>query len=90
MEKEREPNGNAKGAANRRRFKGFQPRRGRFERLGVEYIDWKDVTTLQRLCTGQGKILGRKRSGNSAYFQRLSRAAIKRARFMALLPYVGS
>jgi len=92
MERERESSGGGnrgKGAA-RKKFKGFQPRRGRFERLGVEFLDWKDVPTLQRLCTGQGKILGRKRSGNTAYFQRLAGAAIKRARFMALLPYVGT
>ncbi len=72
------------------KFKRFRERRCRFTRLGVEFIDWKDVNTLQRLCTGQGKILGRKRSGSDAHFQRLARQAIKRARFMGLMPYVGS
>ena len=48
------------------------------------------MQTLQRLCTGQGKILGRKRSGTSAKFQRMVEQAIKRARYMALMPYVGS
>ena len=73
-----------------KKFKRFKERRCRFTRLGVEFIDWKDVQTLQRLCTGQGKILGRKRSGTSARFQRMVQTAIKRARFMGLMPYVGS
>ena len=58
-----------------KKFKRFRERRCRFTRLGVEFIDWKDVNTLQRLCTGQGKILGRKRSGNDAHFQRLTQQA---------------
>ena len=73
-----------------KKFKRFKERRCRFTRLGVDFIDWKDTATLQRLCTGQGKILGRKRSGNSARFQRLARTAIKRARYMGLMPYVGN
>ena len=74
----------------KKKFKRFRERRCRFTRLGVEFIDWKDVATLQRLSTGQGKILGRKRSGNSAKFQRMLKVAIKRARYMGLLPYVGN
>ena len=74
----------------KKKFKRFKQRSCRFTRLGVEFIDWKDVQTLQRLCTGQGKILGRKRSGTSAKFQRMLKQAIQRARFMALMPYVGS
>ena len=74
----------------KKKFKRFKPRSCRFTRLRVEFIDWKDVQTLQRLCTGQGKILGRKRSGNCARFQRMVEAAIKRARYMALMPYVGT
>jgi len=74
----------------KKKYKRFRERRCRFTRLGVEFIDWKDVATLQRLCTGQGKMLGRKRTGTSARFQRLVKRAIQRARFMALMPYVGS
>ena len=74
----------------KKKFKRFRKRRCRFTRLGVEFIDWKDVPTLQRLCTGQGKILGRKRSGNHARFQRMLGSAVKRARYMGLMPYVGS
>jgi len=73
-----------------KKFKRVSNRRCRFTRLGVEFVDWKDTPTLQRLCTGQGKILGRKRSGSRAGFQRRVSQAIKRARYMGLMPYVGS
>ena len=63
--------------------------RCRFTRAGVDRIDYKDVVTLQKLMTSQGKIFSRKRSGNAARFQRMVKLAIKRARFMALLPYIG-
>jgi small subunit ribosomal protein S18 len=63
--------------------------RCRFTRAGVDRIDYKDVVTLQKLMTSQGKIFSRKRSGNAARFQRMVKVAIKRARFMALLPYPG-
>ncbi len=59
----------------------------RFCRGGIKYIDYKDVETLQKLLTNRGKIYSRKRSGNCAGCQRKAKAAIKRARFMALLPY---
>ena len=79
-----------KDKRNNKKFRRVSARRCRFSRLGVEFVDWKDVGTLQRLCTGQGKVLGRKRSGSTAGFQRKVSQAIKRARFMGLLPYVGS
>src|SRR5690348_6361799 len=53
------------------------------------FVDYKDVQTLKKLCTSQGKLFSRKRSGNCAAFQRAVKDAIKRARFMALMPYVG-
>jgi small subunit ribosomal protein S18 len=53
------------------------------------FVDYKDVQTLKKLCTSQGKMFSRKRSGNCAAFQRAVKDAVKRARFMALLPYVG-
>jgi small subunit ribosomal protein S18 len=52
-------------------------------------VDYKDVGLLKKLCTNQNKIFSRKRSGNCAAFQRASSTAIKRARVMALVPYVG-
>ncbi len=79
----------SKDKDKKKKFKRFRKRRCRFTRMGIEFIDWKDVATLQRLCTGQGKILGRKRSGNTARFQRMLQQAIKRARYMGLMPYVG-
>lgn len=53
------------------------------------FVDYKDVQGLKKLTTSQGKLYSRKRSGNCAPFQRAVAVAIKRARFMALLPYVG-
>jgi small subunit ribosomal protein S18 len=53
------------------------------------YVDYKDVQTLKKLCTTQGKLLARKRTGTCAAFQRAVKDAIKRARFMGLMPYVG-
>src|SRR5207253_10412623 len=48
------------------------------------FVDYKDVQTLKKMCTGQGKLFSRKRSGNCAAFQRAVKDAVKRARFMAL------
>jgi small subunit ribosomal protein S18 len=59
----------------------------RFCRRRTEYVDYKDLETLERLLTHRGKIYSRKRSGNCASCQRKVKAAIKRARYMALLPY---
>ena len=59
----------------------------RFCRGSVKYIDYKDIDTLQKLLTNRGKIYSRERSGNCAGCQRKAKTAIKRARFMALLPY---
>jgi small subunit ribosomal protein S18 len=59
----------------------------RFCREKKAYIDYKDIDTLQKLLTNRGKIFSRKRSGNCASCQRKVNQAIKRARFMALLPF---
>ena len=61
----------------------------RFTRSRVYSIDWKDVPTLQKMVSQQGKMYGRKRTGTRSHFQRKLKQAVKRARFMALLPYVG-
>lgn len=61
----------------------------RFCRAKVKDIDYKDLGNLSKLMTGQGKIFSRKRSGNCAGHQRQMKNAIKLARFMALLPYIG-
>jgi small subunit ribosomal protein S18 len=55
---------------------------------GIRYIDYKDEKLLQRFLTERGKILPSRLSGISARHQRQLSVAIKRARFLALLPYV--
>lgn len=57
---------------------------------GTVYIDYKDTETLRKMISGNGKILARKRTSANAMEQRMLSSAIKRARFMALLPYVTS
>ncbi len=59
----------------------------RFCRRGDKYIDYKDIDTMGKLLTNRGKIYSRKRSGNCAGCQRKVKKAIKRARYMALLPF---
>ena len=61
----------------------------RFCRLTMGPIDYKDVQTLAKLTTAQGKLFSRKRSGNCASHQRSARVAVKRARFIGLLPFTG-
>lgn len=53
------------------------------------YIDYKDLELLKKLVNRHGKIVGRRKSGCTAVSQHAVAIAIKRARFMALLPYVG-
>jgi small subunit ribosomal protein S18 len=57
---------------------------------GKVYVDWKDAEMLRRLMSPNGKIYGRKRLATSAAEQRMLSQAIKRARFMALLPYTSA
>ena len=52
-------------------------------------IDYKDVNKLRRYITEKGKIVPRRQTGTCAKHQRELTTAIKRARFMALIPYVG-
>lgn len=66
----------------------MKPRACPFTALGVKEIDYKDVETLKMFVTERGKILPRRITGVSAYHQRKLAAAIKRARYMALLPFV--
>ena len=53
------------------------------------YVDYKDVELLKKLTNRQGKIISRRKSGCTAVSQHAVTKAIKRARFMALLPYTG-
>jgi small subunit ribosomal protein S18 len=52
------------------------------------FVDYKDLELLSKLTSRQGKIIGRRKSGCTAASQHAVTSAIKRARFMALLPYV--
>jgi small subunit ribosomal protein S18 len=58
--------------------------------LGKEYVDWKDFETLRRTMSPNGKILGRKRLSTTAREQRMLSQAVKRARYMGLLPYTSA
>ncbi len=60
----------------------------RFKKLGIKYIDYKDAEFLKKFLNDQGKMLPRRLSGNSLKYQRKVAQAIKKARQMALLPYV--
>jgi len=60
----------------------------RFKKSGIKYIDYKDPNFLLKFVNEQGKILPRRLTGNSLKFQRRVAQAIKRARHIALLPYV--
>lgn len=60
----------------------------RVSKSGVVYMDYKDTESLKKLVSGNGKILSRKRTGASAMEQRMITKAVKRARFMALMPFV--
>jgi small subunit ribosomal protein S18 len=55
---------------------------------GKTYIDYKDTESLKKMLSGNGKIQSRKRTSASAMEQRMLARAVKRARYMALLPYV--
>lgn len=59
-----------------------------FKENKIEYIDYKDVETLKKFLTPHARIQARKRSGIPAKFERQLALAIKRARFLGLLPYV--
>lgn len=60
----------------------------RFKKFGIKYVDYKDPDFLIKFLNEQGKILPRRLTGNSLKFQRRVAVAVKRARHLALLPYV--
>lgn len=59
----------------------------RFTAENVVRIDYKDIDTLKQYLTETGKIVPARVTGTAARYQRQLQAAIKRARFLALLPY---
>jgi small subunit ribosomal protein S18 len=60
----------------------------RFKKAGIRYIDYKDPDFLLKFVNEQGRILPRRLTGTSLKYQRKVSTAIKRARQLALLPYV--
>jgi small subunit ribosomal protein S18 len=60
----------------------------RFKKAGIKYVDYKDADFLLKFVNEQGKMLPRRLTGNSLKFQRKVATAVKRARHLALMPYV--
>ena len=69
-------------------FSGGRGRRRRMEGPVIELLNYKDVSTLSQFITEQGKILPKRTTKVTARFQRQLGRAIKRARFLALIPYI--
>ncbi len=61
----------------------------RFKKSGIKFIDFKDANFLLKFVNEQGKILPRRLTGTSTKYQKKVSQAIKRARHIALMPYVG-
>ena len=72
-------------------FKKIRPRKKvcYFTKNKIDHIDYKDVELLKKFISPNGRIIPRRVTGTSAKYQRMLAVAIKRARQMALLPYVG-
>lgn len=60
----------------------------RFKKFGLKHIDYKDDTFLIQFVNEQGKLLPRRLTGNSLKYQKRVATAIKRARHLAILPYL--
>lgn len=60
----------------------------RFKKYGIKYVDYKDAEFLLQFVNEQGKILPRRYTGTSLKYQRKVAQAIKRARHLAIMPYV--
>ncbi|HEX7705151.1 MAG TPA: 30S ribosomal protein S18 [Thermoanaerobaculia bacterium] len=79
--------GGAGGPQGKKKFFYRRKRVCKFCVEKIEYIDFKDVKTLQQFIPERGKILPRRISGTCALHQRKLQSAIKRARIIALLPF---
>lgn len=60
----------------------------RFKKAGIKYIDYKDAEFLKKFLNEQGRILPRRLTGTSQKFQKKVATAVKRARHLAILPFV--
>ncbi|CAN5658918.1 hypothetical protein BH24ACI3_BH24ACI3_11670 [soil metagenome] len=83
QERDREPMGDDFGDKMPRRYQRRRPRQ-----VVPDYVDWKDVEYLRQFIPERGKIMPRRISGITAKEQRRIATAIKRARTMAMLPFV--
>jgi len=88
MMERRAPRASAAPAPEGMEFRGRRRKRCPFTASGIKSIDYKDVDTLSHFITERGKILPRRITGVSAHHQKLLVEAIKRARHVALLPFV--
>ncbi len=59
-----------------------------FKQNNIKHIDYKDVELLKKFLNPHARVMGTKKTGVSAVYQRKLAEAVKRARFMALLPFV--
>lgn len=59
-----------------------------FKQNGIKYIDYKDVDLLKKFLNPHARIMSKKKTGISTEYQKKLATAVKRARFMALLPYL--
>ena len=84
MDRNERPEGQRQFRQNNRRKKKVC----QFCQDKIEHIDYKDTARLRKLTTERAKILPRRISGTCAKHQRQLTVAIKRARFMALMPYI--
>jgi small subunit ribosomal protein S18 len=60
----------------------------RFRKAGIKYIDYKDPNFLLKFLNEQGRLLPRRLTGTSLKYQKKLAQAVKKARYMAILPYV--
>jgi small subunit ribosomal protein S18 len=67
----------------------IKPKYCRFKKNGIRYIDYKNPDFLMKFINEQGKILPSRLTGNSWKYQKKVAQAIKRARHIAMLPYLG-
>jgi small subunit ribosomal protein S18 len=77
-----------KRKSGRRDFRARRRKRCPWTTAGIKEIDYKDVDNLLRFTTDRGKILPRRITGVCARYQRHLATAIKRARHMALMPFL--
>jgi len=78
-------------ARNPEMFRGSRrfPERGKKDWVGP-IVDYKEIDLLRKFMTASSKVMSRKRAGTNAQEQKAFKQAIKRARYMALIPYAGT